>query len=207
MGGSAHPAFAVSEPDVDWEEALDSFVKQNCAGDDEVTMRVLNRKVLHLGLYQPTSYSEKVGRVGVFIDTSGSTTGGLLDKFMANLAAIVEQVSPEALLLGYWDTQICTVELYMDDEYDRLIESTKPEGGGGTSPACIPPFIASYGDGKYDTDFDCIVIFTDGVFHDARQGDWSAVKAPVLWCVIDNGYGGGKAFTPDYGVKVNVNMG
>jgi len=200
LGGDVHHAFAVTEPDVDWEEALDSFIKQSCAGDDEVTTRMFNRKVLHLGLYQPTTYSEKVGRIGVFIDTSGSTTGELLNKFMANLASIVEQVSPEELLLGYWDTQICAVERYREGEYDRLLEATKPAGGGGTSPACIPLYIAS----DDDEDYDCIVIFTDGVFYGASQGDWSAVTTPVLWCVLDDGYGSSKAFTPDHGVKVGV---
>jgi len=207
LGGDVHQAFELVEPDVDWEEALDSFFKDNCGGDDEATYRVFNRKVLHLGLYQPTFYTEKAGRIGLFVDTSGSTTGTLLNKFMSNTAAICEQVRPEELLLAYWDTRICAVELYREGEYDQLVESTKPVGGGGTTPKCIPPFLASGGDGEYDTVFDCIVIFTDGVGFQHSQGDWSSVTVPVLWCVIDDGSGhGGKKFTPDYGVKVNVSL-
>ena len=121
--------------------------------------------------------------------------------FMGNLSSILTEVNPGGALIGYWDDGIQSVEEYMQGDYDRVIESTKPVGGGGTAPACIPPFLATGGDGKYDTDFDCIVILTDGEFYSHYVGDWSQVSVPTLWCVIGRQ---AATFVPPNGVKVAV---
>lgn len=199
-GGNAIHAFDSKEAEIDWREIMDEFVREYCRGDDEMTTARFDRRLLHLGIYNPTSYSTQIGRVGVFIDTSGSTTGPLLDAFMGNLSAILTEVNPSGALLAYWDDGIRSVEEYTEGDYERVKESTKPIGGGGTEPSCIAPFITTGGDGSFDTDFDCVVILTDGEFY-SGQGDWSQVSVPVLWCVIGRA---AQDFKPDYGVKVAV---
>jgi hypothetical protein len=46
---------------------------------------------------------------------------------------------------------------------------------------------------------DCVVMLTDGVFYHDEEGEWDAVGAPVLWCVIDN-----KRFTAKNGKTVHI---
>jgi predicted metal-dependent peptidase len=75
------------------------------------------------------------------IDTSGSIGGEELNAFLSEFAAICEQVNPELIDLLYWDGEVAGHETYTGASAQSIISSTKPMGGGGTSPSCITAYM------------------------------------------------------------------
>jgi predicted metal-dependent peptidase len=130
-----------------------------------------------------------MGRICIAIDTSGSIGGEELNKFLTEVQAICANVSPELVDLLYWDTDVAGHEIYDRDHQDKLTSSTKPAGGGGTDPACIPVYIKERGIKP-----ECVVVLTDGYV-----GSWGKWEHPVLWCVV-----GGYKPTPTTGAVIYV---
>jgi predicted metal-dependent peptidase len=178
------------EPQVDWREVLREFVQTTCTGSDYSTYRRPNRRYLSSGIYMPSGVSEKVGELVVAIDTSGSIEQPEITAFLSEVKAICDTVRPDKVRLLYWDTKICRDETYDTHELDTLVQSTKPEGGGGTDVECVTEYIRE----ESITAQACIVI-TDG---DLYSG-WGQWTMPVLWCVIDN-----KLRVPDVGKCVHI---
>jgi predicted metal-dependent peptidase len=77
----------------------------------------------------------------------------------------------------YWDTEICAHEKYERGDYEAIMSSTKPAGGGGTSAECIPKYIE-----QHKLNPECVIVLTDGYL----GSDWGTWTVPVLWCIIDN---------------------
>ena len=160
------------EPRVDWREALREFVTSFCADRDESTWRRPARRWISQDVYMPSSISSKVGRLVVAIDMSGSIGTEDIGQFLGELKCICETVKPEGIDLLYWDTQVCQHEAYDSSAIDGILQSTKPRGGGGTDPRCIPEFIR-----KHSLKPECAVVLTDGIVS-SWGDDW---PCPVLW--------------------------
>ena len=167
------------EPQVDWREALRDMVKQVCKGSGDSSWRKFSRRHLGIDIYLPMNVNHKVGRILVAVDTSGSIGGAILDTFMTEMKSVCDEVMPEGLDLLYWDWNVASHEFYSDTEYESMLETTKPQGGGGTDPSCIPKYIE-----KHSLIPEMVIVLTDGYYN--GEGDWSAIGVPVLWCVIDN---------------------
>jgi predicted metal-dependent peptidase len=159
-------------PKVDWREALRDFVTSHCSDRDESTWRRPARRWIDQDVYMPSSISETLGRIVVGIDMSGSIGANEIGQFLGELRSICETVKPDGVDILYWDTQVCRHEPYERDQLDSLLQSTKPMGGGGTDPQCIPEYIKA----KSIT-AECAVILTDGYVHRWGEG-WSV---PLLW--------------------------
>lgn len=157
---------------VDWREALREFVTSHCAGQDESTWRRPSRRWISQDVYMPTSISEQVGRIVVAIDMSGSIGSNEIGQFLGEVKQICETVHPEGIDLIYWDTQVCAHEVYDGDAVNNILSSTKPRGGGGTDPQCIPDYITAK-----KIKAECAVVLTDGYV-----GRWgTGWPCPVLW--------------------------
>lgn len=183
-------------PKVDWREALREFVKATMMGNDQSTWRRPSRKFIAQGIVMPSTYSEKAGRLVVGVDTSGSIFGEVLAQFLGEVKSICDEVCPEALDVLYWDTEVARHEHYEGHEVSNVIDSTKPKGGGGTLPGCVPVHMK-----KQDIQPQCVVMLTDGYFYGADSGDWNGVDAPVLWCVQGN-----KRFSPTVGQSIYMEV-
>jgi predicted metal-dependent peptidase len=175
-------------PKVDWREALREFVNSFCADKDESTWRRPSRRWIDQDVYMPSLIGESVGRVVVAIDMSGSIGAEEIGQFLGEVRAICERVKPEGIDLLYWDTEVCQHEKYEQDQLDNLLSSTKPKGGGGTDPACIPKYIADH---KLKPE--CAIILTDGYV--CAWGEWSC---PTLWGITTD-------VVSDVGKTVKVN--
>jgi predicted metal-dependent peptidase len=126
----------------------------------------------------PSSISETIGRIVVGIDMSGSIGTEQIGQFLGELQSICTTVKPDGVDILYWDTQVCRHEPYERDQLGSLLQSTKPAGGGGTDPQCIPEYIKAKG-----IKAECCVVLTDGYVH--RWGDgWSM---PLLWGITTEG--------------------
>lgn len=159
------------EAKVDWRDALREFVTSFCADRDESTWRRPSRRWIGEDVYMPSLIGESVGRLVVAIDMSGSIGNEEIGQFLGEVKQICERVRPEGIDLLYWDTDVCQHEKYDQDQLDNLLSSTKPKGGGGTDPACIPRYIRDH---KLKPE--CAVILTDGYV--CGWGDWDC---PTLW--------------------------
>ena len=165
------------EPQVDWREVLRDFITDTCAGGDFSTYNKPNRRYLHLDLIMPSGVSEKVEELVLAVDTSGSIGQRELTTFLSEVRSICDTVKPSRVRILYWDTQVCRDEVYEMDELDKLVQSTKPEGGGGTEVECVPRYMAEYGIKPQAT-----IIFTDGWL----GGSWGSWTCPTLWVVLNN---------------------
>ena len=167
-------------PKIDWREALRDFVKTAMQGKDKTTWKRLHKRYIASDLIMPSSYSEQVGGIAIGVDTSGSIGGEELNQFLSEVKSICDEVSPEQIDLLYWDTHVASRETYQGNELSNLVESTKPAGGGGTQPACVPKYMK-----KHDIRPECLIILTDGYIPHQDPSDW-AIEAPVLWCIKGN---------------------
>lgn len=194
LGADADKQFdELVDPKVDWKEVFRQWCKAVAAGRDRSTWRKPNRRFLHEDIIMPSMESVTLGRVVVAIDTSGSIDSTALAEFFSELVAICTDVSPECVDLLYWDTKIAAHEVYSQDMLGSIVQTTKPKGGGGTNPDCIPAYVK-----KERIDPVCVVILTDGYIGHCKEELWMGL-APTLWVVTQN-----KGWTPPYGQSVNM---
>ena len=165
------------EPKVDWREVLREFVKATCSAKDTSSWRRVNRRFLSTGTYMPSMIGEKVGHLVIAIDTSGSIGGKELAEFLSEVKSIAEEVNPEKVDLLYWDSEVAAHEEYDSSTVSNIVSSTKPRGGGGTSPSCVSQSLK-----EKKIVPECIVILTDGYVGSDWGSDWTA---PTLWCIVN----------------------
>lgn len=163
-------------PKVDWREELRDFVGAFAAGAELPSYRKPNRRMMGGGLILPTHISETVGKLVIAVDASGSIFGSALTAFLSEVNSLCEVVKPESVELLYWDTSVCQHETYDEGSYAGLVTSTKPRGGGGTSPQCIVKYLK-----KKMIKPECVVILTDGYVSGWGEG-WDV---PTLWCITE----------------------
>jgi predicted metal-dependent peptidase len=183
MGGNVERGISeMLTPKIDWKEALRDFVKSATQGKDKTTWRRLHKRYIASDIIMPSSYNENVGNIIIGIDTSGSIGTAELTQFLSEVKSICEEVSPEAIDLLYWDTHVASRETYMNNELAGLTESTKPAGGGGTDPTCVPKFMA-----KHNIRGECLLMLTDGYVGYQNPSDYASLGSiPLLWCVKGN---------------------
>jgi predicted metal-dependent peptidase len=180
-GGLDRELQGLLEPKVNWREVLRDFVKSTCNAKDASSWRKVNRRFLSTGVYMPSLIGEKVGHLVIAIDTSGSIGGDELGEFLSEVKGIAEEVNPECVDLLYWDSEVAGHEVYSGSTASDIPNSTKPKGGGGTSPSCISEYLKAK-----NIQPECVIVLTDGYV----GGDWgSEWTAPVMWCIV-GGYDG-----------------
>ena len=120
------------KPKVDWRRQLARFFTQN--EKDDYSWLHPNKKFLSQGIYLPGLWSENMGPVAVAIDTSGSISNEILQKFGAEIKALVAGARPSEIHVIYCDAAVNHVDVYGPDDKMEF----KPHGGGGTD--FNPPF-------------------------------------------------------------------
>ena len=167
-------------PKVNWKDALRDFVKTSTQGKDNTTWRRLHKRYIGMDIIMPSTYDEKVGRIVVAVDTSGSIGGEELAQFLSEVKSICDEVNPEALDLLYWDTEVAGHETYQGAELASVTEMTQAKGGGGTSPECVPHYMK-----EKDMNPECLIFLTDGYIGRQDPNDYQIGK-PIMWCVKGN---------------------
>lgn len=175
-GGIDRELEEMMTPKVNWREVLRDYVKSICRNKDTSSWRRVNRRFLSTGVYMPSMVGEKVGHLVVAIDTSGSIGQAELSEFLSEVKGIAEEVSPEIVDLIYWDCEVAAHETYTEAEVPNIVSSTKPRGGGGTSPSCVSSYLV-----EKKIEPQCIIILTDGYVGNDWGNDWTA---PVMWAIV-----------------------
>ena len=175
-GGIDRDILDLIESKINWRDALREFVKATCSAKDTSSWRKINRRFISMGIYMPSMVGEKVGHLVVAADMSGSIGQAELSKFLSEVKAIAEDVKPNRVDLIYWDSAVAAHEEYDEGTVGDIINSTKPRGGGGTSPSCISTYLKGKGIVP-----ECIIVLTDGYVGSDWGSDWTA---PVLWAIV-----------------------
>ena len=172
-------------PKVDWREVLREFVKATCHAKDTSSWRRVNRRFLSTDVYMPSMIGERVGHIVVAVDTSGSVGGKELAEFLSEVKGVAEEVHPDKVDLIYWGSSVVGHEEYEGSSVSGITDSTRPIGGGGTSPECVSKYL---NENKIVPE--CIIVLTDGYVGDDWGKDWTA---PILWAIV----GGNDAVAPN----------
>lgn len=175
-GGLDRSIQELLEPKIDWREVLREFVKSMCRAKDTSSWRRVNRRFLSTGTYMPSMIGERVGHLVIGIDTSGSIGDRELAEFLGEVKGIAKEVNPEKVDLLYWDSEVAAHEEYTEQDVSNIVSSTKPAGGGGTSPSCVSQYLK-----EKKIDPECVIMLSDGYVGGDWGEDWNA---PLLWVLV-----------------------
>ena len=157
-------------PMVDWKDVLRRFV--SARAKVEYSFARPKRRFISEDLYMPSLGGQRMGRVLIAVDCSGSIGQKELNEFAAEMRAIKEDVSPSGIEVFYFDSEVSHHDTFAQDE-DLHVE---PHGGGGT--AFSPIFDKA---GELGLELTCCVVLTDLCCYDfGNPPDY-----PVLW--VSNG--------------------
>jgi len=196
-GKSPRSHGAMLSREVPWHEIFRDFVKSNMgAGDDLTTWRQYKRSMIGQDIYLPSTYSERMRRMVVARDTSGSIGDQVLNLFNGYLVSVCQEIRPDEVIVLDWGSAVVNDERYNSLEgYDSIMHRTKVVGGGGTSPEVIGAYLK-----KHNIEADCLVVLTDGCFCSYNFADFGI---PTLWCVLEYYWGG---FTRPFGQAVKIKV-
>ena len=182
------------QPEVNWREVLREFITETCRGNDDSTWRQPSRRHLAMGILRPSGITERVGELVIAIDTSGSIGQHELTKCLSEIKGVCDMVKPESVRILYWDTKVCSEEVYgaTGTPLEQLTQTTKPAGGGGTMVQCVPDYIQ-----EKNINAQAVIVLTDGYL----GGDWGAWTMPLLWGILDN-----KSARPTIGKTLHINL-
>jgi predicted metal-dependent peptidase len=171
---------------VRWEDELREILTAMCPGTEYQTWARPNRRFMgqqvEVGgvmedVYMPSTYSQTIKEMVIANDMSGSIGDRLQSVFMGEMAKIAAAIKPEVVRVIYWDTSVCSEEIYKGSEVQDIVKCTKPKGGGGTDVNCVTQYMQQYGIKP-----DVVIVLTDGDLY-AGWGTWSC---PVVWAIADN---------------------
>ena len=182
------------QPEVNWREVLREFITETCRGNDDSTWRQPSRRHLAMGMLRPSGITERVGELVIAIDTSGSIGQHELTKCLSEIKGVCDMVKPESVRILYWDTEVCSEEVYgaTGTPLEQLTQTTKPAGGGGTRVQCVPDYIQ-----EKNINAQAVIVLTDGYL----GGHWGAWSTPLLWGILDN-----KSARPTIGKTLHINL-
>lgn len=162
-------------PKIDWiSQVWDVFTR---VAKDEQSWQRFNRRYIHSGLYLPGMYSERIGLVGFFVDTSGSMNTEEFKLALGAINEIMEDLKPERIVFGQCDTRMTSVQELTPDDLPMTAMGVK--GRGGTVLTPIFEYIQ-----QMDEEPELVVVLTDGGFSaiDARLQP----KCPTTWVVTSS---------------------
>ena len=185
------------QPEVNWREVLREFITETCRGNDDSTWRQPSRRHLAMGMLRPSGITERVGELVIAIDTSGSIGQHELTKCLSEIKGVCDTVKPESVRILYWDTKVCSEEVYGDvpgacGSLEQLTQTTKPQGGGGTNVQCVTDYIRDN-----NINAQAVIVLTDGYL----GGDWGVWTMPLLWGILDN-----KSAKPTIGKPLHISL-
>jgi predicted metal-dependent peptidase len=161
----------VLDPKVDWQDKIAALFARKI-GSGSFDWRRPDRRLIVRDCYAPGRSGFGAGTVAVGIDTSGSIGPAVLDRFMAEMAGILEEVKPKRLLLLWCDAKMHRMDEAEDAQDLNVIRAKGAPGGGGTS--FVPVFDEL---DEMNLDLDALVYLTDGLGTFPAK----APKYPVIW--------------------------
>ncbi len=170
------------EPVLSWEEILSRFLTE--VNKNDYTWMKPNPRYMQAGTYLPSLYNEELGEIAILVDTSGSISNAMINRFATEVQfCLATYDSPYEIKVAYVDSK------YQDHDVMRAGDIAEdvlnPKGGGGTD--FRPGFEWLEEEGDQPT---AILYFTDGCCNSFPDEP----DSPVLWVVH-----GREDFEPPFG--------
>ena len=179
----------VLDPAVEWQDKVKAFFARK-VGSGGYDWRRADRQLITRGfgategesIFAPGRSGYGAGTIVLGMDSSGSIYGdpGLIDRWKAELAGILESIRPKRIICIWCDAQVQRVDEVEDGADVERIRHKGAKGGGGTSFEPVFEWIE-----KENLTPDALIYLTDGygTFPNKEPGNY-----PVLWGSITPGY-------------------
>ena len=159
----------VINPKLPWTTILQNFMS-NFAKDDYTWTRP-NKKFMPT-FYLPTAHSEAIIDLTIAVDSSGSVTDEEFSYFIAEIAAIQQQLKPDKITLIDFDTRINSIQEISQNT--NILKDLKFKGGGGTRLRDVFKWAQK-------NNPTVLLVFTDGEFDTPNKKHWP--KCPIVWLI------------------------
>lgn len=165
-------------PEEKWYDHLRRYMQS--MSQAEMNWARINRRTAALyGIVAPTQYTEQMGEIVIFRDTSGSCyTKAVQAGFNGHVGAIIDEAKPKRLHVADFDTK---VHAHREVEPHELEFDAPPVGGGGTSFTELFPWIEAQGIVP-----EVVIILTDMYGTFPRE----APEFAVIWASTSRGIKG-----------------
>jgi predicted metal-dependent peptidase len=150
----------------DWRTILRDFIAARTPSDYRWSPP--NRRYVGSGLYLPSVERTGLGTIVIGVDTSGSIGEEELEQFAAEISAISDEASPEAIHVVYCDAAVQSSQQFGPPEPIDL----EPKGGGGTDFRPVFEWVEENGIMPV-----CLIYLTDLCCHSYPP----IPEYPVLW--------------------------
>ena len=173
MGGALQRMFQeILEPEVDWTEHIRTELARK-VGSGSYNWRKPDRRFIVRDMYCPGRSGFGAGWIVLWGDTSGSMGKGELERCLAEVAGIIEDVRPKRITILWGDTKVCHEDEVADASDLQTIKSRGVGGGGGTRVMLAFDWL------KEQTDVpDVFMGFTDGYCEPFPKKE---PAFPVIW--------------------------
>lgn len=191
MGGEQSRALGdLTNPQVDWREQMREFMSAVAQGKDDSTWRKPNRRWVAQDIYLPSSISESMESLVVFVDTSGSIFGPVLDAFMSEVRGICEHVKPQLLHFIEVDASVQSHEIYDETTLHLIEQKRELKGGGGTDMRVVFNYLE-----EHKIQPAAVIGLTDG------YTPWpESIAFPTLWAITD------RSITAPVGSSIHIKV-
>lgn len=159
-----------------WRQYIREWLTEVCAGEDLSRYCPPNRRMLGCDELMPSHFSMNIGELVIATDTSGSM-GWFYPIIFGEIANICKHIRPDKVRVLFWDTAVCSEQMFLPHQYDDIGKLIAPTGGGGTDPSCVAPYMQ-----KHNINPAAIIWLTDGCFGDPQL----LPTQKQLWGVLDN---------------------
>jgi predicted metal-dependent peptidase len=165
------------EPKVSWVDKIMAFFARKVGGGS-YDWRKPDRRFIVRNIVAPARSGFGCGDIVVGVDTSGSISQDILDRFFAEMGGILEDVRPRRLFIIWCDAAVGRVDELNDGSDLYGVKKAGAPGGGGTDFRPVFDKIK-----ELDIQPDALVYLTDGYGSFPSE----APNYQVLWGSISQG--------------------
>lgn len=157
----------ILNPKIPWQILLQKFCLERFNDDYSWSMPNWNYQP---GWYVPSLYSEGMGQIGLFVDSSGSVSDEDFQEFRSNMHHIIQILKPKKTVVAEFDTKLREPTILQEGQSIMDVTFT---GYGGTDIEETMDYI-------HKEPLDVAVIFTDGYFTNYVP---KGFRKPVIWVI------------------------
>lgn len=161
----------MTAPKMDWRAMLQANLDSLIQYDSDYLH--MNRKGWHLSVVLPGPVTDKQLEVAVAIDMSGSIGTKEAAEFLSEIQGIMNAYASYNILVFCFDTRVYNPVNFSNDD-GISITTYVPQGGGGTSAACIFDYLKEEGIQPQK-----LCILTDGYIYEWGDPNYCS----VLWVI------------------------
>lgn len=171
-GGIERWIAKIRKSKVKWERIFHKYVGEAVAHDDFSYARC-NRRMMAQDIYLPSMHNHVIGNIVVAVDTSGSITKDIIEKFVAEMVKLSHLVQEITVIT----CDAAVHEVVKLNQLGDILKKVKFLGGGGTDFRPAFDVVA-----KQKLSPELFIYLTDlfGSFPEKPP------QYPVIWCVVDN---------------------